>query len=187
MEHKSIAHSSNKIIDIYDNAFTFAEMDRFSEYINKAWYKIDGADNQAMPLEMQTYSPFQQEDVNNMEFYQTKTFKELNAKYKLFDMNIMKIRVNLTTPSERNRIHVDALSNSGGLTLMYYANPKWELDWGGHTLFMNDNISDAEYTCICKPSRVIVFDGTIPHMIMTPSSLCPTYRTTFVIQYQYRK
>ena len=178
-------HSSGKIIDIYDNVFSFAEMDRFQEYINNANFRIDGADNEAIPLEMQTYSKFTHDDCNAMEFYQTNAYKKLNDKYEFYNMNCKQIRVNLTTPAEKNRLHVDALT--GGLTLMYYANKKWELDWGGHTLFMNDVMGDAEFTCICKPNRLIVFDGTIPHMIMTPSNLCPTYRTTFVIQYVVKK
>ena len=49
---------------------------------------------------------------------------------------------------------------------------------------MDDLLQEAEYTCIYKPGRVVIFDGTIPHMIMNESSLCPDYRLTFAIQWR---
>ena len=92
----------------------------------------------------------------------------------------MQCRINLSAPHQKNRIHTD----EDALTLVYYVNPKWDFTWGGHTLFMDDLLQEAEYTCIYKPGRVVIFDGTIPHMIMNESSLCPDYRLTFAIQWK---
>lgn len=176
-------HSSGKTLDVYDNIFSYEEVESFARFIKNSQFRIDGNDTYDMPLEMQTYSPYNHQDVWNMGFYNTEAYKCIHKRYNLDNMDCASIRINLTTPSERNRVHID----SRGLTLLYYANPVWEIDWGGHTLFMNDTMTDAEYTCLCKPSRLIVFDGTIPHMILTPSSLCPTYRTSFAIQYRHRQ
>ena len=176
---KTPKHSSNKILDVYDNIFTYAEINRLADFISNSFFKIDGTDRYSIPLEMQTYSPYSEEDVLNMGFYNTNAFKHLSEKYQLQEMTCVRRRVNLTTPSEKNRPHIDA----NGLSLLYYANPVWEVAWGGHTLFMNDLLTDAEYTCLCRPNRLIVFDGTIPHMILTPSNLCPTFRTSFILQY----
>lgn len=177
---KTVVHSRGKVIDVYDGLFSHHEQIQFSDFIKKSFFKIDGYDQNALPLEMQLHSQYSFEDTLSMGFTSHPAYFALDEKYGLSGMEIVQSRVNLTTPSEKNRVHTD----NTGITILYYANMEWDTSWGGHTLFMDDSLQDAEFTCLYKSGRVIVFDGSIPHMIMTPSNICPTYRTTFAIQYR---
>ena len=61
-------------------------------------------------------------------------------------------------------------------SFLYYANMKWDLEWGGDTLFLNDDRQTISNTVQCKPNRVVIFDATIPHLIRPTTIIAPPYR-----------
>nr|BAR30208.1 prolyl hydroxylase homologue [uncultured Mediterranean phage uvMED] len=177
---KEVKHSTGKIIDVYDDLFSYRDVLGYWKFITRSLYMIDEPDNFAMPLELKFYSLYSWDDTKLLGFTNHPSFLKLDEKYNFSQYQLVQCRINLSTPHQKNRIHTD----EDGLTLVYYVNPKWDFTWGGHTLFMDDLLQEAEYTCIYKPGRVVIFDGTIPHMIMNESSLCPDYRLTFAIQWR---
>lgn len=178
--YKTIDFGNNKSVDIYDGLFTFAEMSGWYNFIKNSLFRVDGMDNDNYKSYAdQVYSSYSMEDLENMGLLDSEGFKFINNKYKLLDKEIQNIRVNLGTPAEKNVVHTDSMH---GKTFLLYMNLEWELEWGGHTLFMDEKLTDAKCTCLYKTGRAVVFDGSIPHMIMTPSVFCPTNRYTFVIQ-----
>jgi hypothetical protein len=180
LEVKSIDFGNNKSVDIYDGLFTFAEMSGWFTFIQNSLYRVDGKDSEHYrPYADQVFSRYSMDDLKRMGMLESEGFQFINKKYGLIDKEIQTIRVNLSTPAEKNIVHTDTLQ---GKTFIFYANLDWQLEWGGHTLFMDEKLTDAKCTCLYKPGRVVVFDGAIPHMIMTPTVLCPTNRYTFVIQ-----
>lgn len=62
--------------------------------------------------------------------------------------------------------HIDAHFKS--LTFLYYANTKWDIDWGGETLFY-DSHKNIAFASALRPNRAIVFDARILHMAKVPS------------------
>ena len=56
-------------------------------------------------------------------------------------------------------VHIDNTTP----TVIYYANPKWEIDWGGETFILDEN-SDIKKAIFTKPGRIIIFDGNTTHM-----------------------
>jgi len=179
MKRVKIPTSSGKLLEVYDDCFTYNERADWYKFIKNSFFKSDGFDHDYDGTnKMQFYSSYSLEDVANMGFLQSTNFKKINEEYKLLDRGIKQCRVNLSPPSEYATIHTDR----NGLTLLYYANLEWDLNWSGHTLFMDDNLSEAEYTCLYKPGRVVLFDGSIPHMILSISSVVKTHRYSFAIQ-----
>ncbi|MDJ0626709.1 MAG: 2OG-Fe(II) oxygenase [Rhodobacter sp.] len=64
---------------------------------------------------------------------------------------------------------------------LYYANPEWNVDWGGETTFFDDD-GDA-IACIAPvPGRIIVLDGRIQHRAGMPSRSCPRRRYTISLR-----
>jgi hypothetical protein len=51
-----------------------------------------------------------------------------------------------------------------GLTIMYYLNESWNLDFGGETVFYNEQNDEIQKSVIPKPGRVLFFDGNITHV-----------------------
>lgn len=177
MDYKEIIINNNKKIHIYDNLFTYQERLAFMEFLQRSFFKVNGTDYDYR--DNQCYSAYTAQDLHMMNFLQTDGFKKLNEKYHLEGRDIKQIRVNFSTVAEKNRVHEDTTP----ITLLYYANTTWELDWGGHTFFLSEDLKDILYTCEYKPGRVVVFNGTIPHMIMAPSILALKSRFSVGIQY----
>jgi len=172
---------AKKLIDLHDDLFSHFEKTMFFQFIKNSFYKPSGSDNSSIYGNIeQLYSQYTTHDATEMGFLESPQVIKLFKNYELNKYTLKQIRVNLTTNSEKNLIHTDCK----GLTFLYYANLDWKLEWGGHTLFMDGNLENVEFVSLYKPGRIVVFDGTIPHMIMTPSNLCPTNRYTFVMQFE---
>lgn len=78
-----------------------------------------------------------------------------------------------------NRYHADNHTiDSSSLSLLYYANSKWDLEWDGGTVFRTDDLSEVEYLSDYKPGRIVLFDSSIPHKIYASSYNSHPYRFT---------
>lgn len=76
-----------------------------------------------------------------------------------------------------NRYHADNHTiDSSFLSLLYYANSKWDLEWDGGTVFRTDDLSEVEYLSDYKPGRMVLFDSSIPHKIYASSYNSHPYR-----------
>jgi hypothetical protein len=186
MNKRTINFPNNKLLAIYDDSLSFNDRYKFFNYIKNSIYRIGGNDgsgqDQADQIQ-QIYSVFNPSDIEKMGLVDTEIFKEIAETHDLSNRELKLIRVNFSPPSERNFIHCDA----AGVTVLYYASISWKLEWGGHTLFMDDLLDEALYTCIYRPGRFVVFDGTIPHMIMTPTVMATQYRYSLALQFGEKK
>lgn len=72
-------------------------------------------------------------------------------------------------------IHID--SYASGLTMLYYPNLSWDLDWGGETLFFDKN-KEIGFATIYKPNRAVFFDQRILHTARPPTVLTRSARFT---------
>ena len=167
------------MIEIYDEKFTYDQKVRFLQFAQNSLFRPLGSDAGIHGAEVQMFSHFSDEDNKALGIVNHPFFAELTDKYSLHKRKIKQSRINLTTPAEKNRIHTDGV----GITLLYYLNVEWDIEWGGHTLIMDKDCKEVEKTILYVPGRLVVFDGVLPHMIMTPSNLCPTARYTYAIQY----
>jgi len=79
--------------------------------------------------------------------------------------------------------HRDSPEDSKNVTILYYANPIWERDWGGETIFYNDD-NDAAMAVSPRPGRVVVSRSAILHRATGPTRGC--YDERFTIVYQLR-
>ena len=74
-------------------------------------------------------------------------------------------------------VHRDCSEEESHVTVLYYANLHWEPDWGGETIFFNDNY-DAELVVSVRPGRVVVSRGAILHRGTVPTRSCYEERLT---------
>lgn len=180
---KQYVTKSGKFIDVYDDVFDYNDIFTFYMKMVQSKFLCTGSDGKGFTNRNgQIFAQYDHADLLDIGFLSNDAMKSFYDKYDLYGRNLKQVRVNLSTPAEYNNIHTD----QDGVTLLYYANTEWNVDWGGHTLFMNENLSDAEMTCLYKTGRVVVFDGSIPHMIMTPSIACPVNRFTLAFQFASR-
>jgi Rps23 Pro-64 3,4-dihydroxylase Tpa1-like proline 4-hydroxylase len=100
----------------------------------------------------------------------TDTINELG-----FNKEIERVYINMGTPDTVFMEHVD--SSVSGITMLYYPNQKWDLSWGGETLFF-DKTGDIAFASLAKPNRAIFFDPRILHTARPPTKAAKTARYT---------
>jgi hypothetical protein len=178
-----IKDETGNFIHVYDDCFSFHELDKFYKFARGSYYQVTGFDQTKQKDrdvdEIQIFSKFSDEDVENMGVTKTQAHKFFREEYNLDELHIAQRRVNLSMPFEKNRLHTDCV----GITILCYLNTKWEPDWGGHTMFMEDNIQEVKHVAAFKPFRCVVFTASLPHMIMAPTATCPAGRYSLALQY----
>lgn len=182
MIRKTIQLTNQKTLNVYDNLFSYDERLHLIKIISQSLFRVNGSDafyNVRTDSVPQIFSSYSEQDLDYIGILKTNAFKILHEDHGLLNKQIKQVRINLSPPSERNLVHTD----QAGLTFLYYPNLEWPIEWGGHTMFLNEQLNEVEYTCLNSPGRVVVFDGTIPHMILTPTMMALTHRYSFAIQF----
>lgn len=179
---RNIQTSSGKNIKIYDDIFTMAQRQGFYSFCKNSFYKIDGRDSDIIEHQsnLSIVARYTEEDIRSMRFFDFITDKDLidvGSNYKLDSAS-----VNLSTPADLYHVHTDTHTREG-VTILYYVNMRWPIDWAGETIFLNDNGDDYEYVSAYKPGRVLMFDATIPHVIRPPVMKADTLRMTFAMRF----
>ena len=93
--------------------------------------------------------------------------------------------MNLATTSDFDTIHIDDNHLEKPKTALYYPHPDWNIHWGGHTFFFNENLDSIEYTAAYKPGRLVIFDGSIPHCGSPPFASAQDKRYVVTCKFQY--
>ena len=183
---KKITTSSGKEIFIYDDLYDLTERSYFYSFALNSKYSPLGADTKFLEhrKDFNLTSNFTEDDLFGLKFWASKSSKQLEKHF--LGMRIDNVRINLSTLSDNNRIHVDNTLHKAAYcrTLLYYFNMEWKIEWGGGLLITDDNMKEIEATISYVPGRVIILDGTIPHCISAPTNLAPSYRFSLAIQYE---
>jgi SM-20-related protein len=81
--------------------------------------------------------------------------------------------------------HTDCPPGAGELTALWFIAPEWNAEWGGETLFF-DSSMDAQVAVSPRPGRLVLFDGSLPHVGRPPNRICyaPRYTLAYKLQPQ---
>jgi len=89
--------------------------------------------------------------------------------------------VNCSIYGDSYYIHRDCLAHERHVTALYYANLEWQPDWGGETIYYNDN-EDAEFAITPRPGRLVVARGALLHRGNVPNRNC--YEERYTLAYK---
>jgi SM-20-related protein len=78
-------------------------------------------------------------------------------------------------------LHTDSVSPRS-FTSIYYPHERWSPNWGGETVFFNQEETDIVASIYPKPNRLLIFQGTIPHVARGVSRTCPVLRITLMFK-----
>ncbi len=73
--------------------------------------------------------------------------------------------------------HRDCSPHRNHVTILYYVNLNWQIDWGGETIFYDDN-NEAQLAVAPKPGRMVISRGAILHRGTVPTRACHEERYT---------
>jgi Rps23 Pro-64 3,4-dihydroxylase Tpa1-like proline 4-hydroxylase len=91
--------------------------------------------------------------------------------------------INLGIHSDIHKIHVDDFVSKKSITCLIYLNRNWDCDWGGETIFYDDERKDIKFISPYIPGRIIIFDGSIPHSAKPQHFNAPPYRFTLALKF----
>lgn len=93
---------------------------------------------------------------------------------------LIRVYANGQTHGQCGTIHVDTLSPDSPpgkfFTFLYYANSKWDIEWGGHTMMILPGMQ--VFSRYPEPNSAILFDSTFPHCGLEPTVWNPGMRVT---------
>jgi len=85
--------------------------------------------------------------------------------------------VNSSVYGDSYYTHRDCSAHRKHVTVLYYVNLDWHTDWGGETIFFDDDY-DARLVVTPRAGRVVVARGAILHRGTVPTSSCREKRYT---------
>jgi Rps23 Pro-64 3,4-dihydroxylase Tpa1-like proline 4-hydroxylase len=173
--------STGENLWIYDNVFTQDELEFFKMFAQNSHYTL-GAKSNYSHESSSTFFTCELNEVDLLRFglYQSPNLNEINKH--LENKIRRKTWILHSSHLSKHFFHVDKLKTQKSITFLFYVNTKWDVDWGGETLFCNSH-GEVELAVSCKPNRVVVYDSHIPHKPSTVSHDATPHRFTFVSQF----
>jgi hypothetical protein len=89
--------------------------------------------------------------------------------------------VNCSVHGDGYYMHRDCEPADRHVTALYYANPQWHPDWGGETIYYNDD-EDAELAVLPRLGRLVIARGAILHRGTVPTRIC--YEERYTLAYK---
>ena len=89
--------------------------------------------------------------------------------------------VNCSVYGDSYYLHRDCHPHEQHVTALYYANPEWQPDWGGETIYYNDE-EDAELAISPRRGRLVVARGAVLHRGSVPARNC--YEERYTLAYK---
>ena len=181
MAYIDINDDRRKQIHIFDDVFEFAHRDKIYKYVANSLYKVGEYDGSLLENRKSSTltSIYYGKDLSELGFFNLP--KEITDKVDLSKWKIVSSYVNLCRPDDCFHVHTD--HHDKMMTLLYYVNLNWHIEWGGDTYFLKEDDLTIDYVSQFRPGRVVIFDGTIPHLIRPSTRLAPENRFTLAIKY----
>jgi hypothetical protein len=89
--------------------------------------------------------------------------------------------VNCSAYGDAYYLHRDCAAHERHVTALYYANLEWQPDWGGETIYYNDE-EDAELVVSPRPGRLVIARGALLHRGNVPTRSC--YEERYTLAYK---
>ncbi len=85
--------------------------------------------------------------------------------------------INANISKTSPHFHPDSFKK-GSLSMLYYANVKWDLSWDGYTVWASDDLKNIEHVEFPEPGKIVIFDSSIPHKPTAAGPEAPSFRYT---------
>jgi len=89
--------------------------------------------------------------------------------------------VNCSVYGDSYYAHRDCAAQERHVTALYYANLEWHPDWGGETVYYNDQ-EDAELVVMPRRGRLVIARGAVLHRGNVPARIC--YEERYTLAYK---
>lgn len=166
---------SGREIFVCDNMIALETMNRIGALVKTLVYRRKEKSRPGVPG-LAAISEIAAAQISNNVFLQNlrRITEDLFPGEQLLDLRAY---VNSSIYGDSYYVHRDCPENESHVTALYYANLEWQTDWGGETIYYNDDY-DAELVVSPRPGRVVVARGAILHRGTVPTRTCYEERLT---------
>jgi hypothetical protein len=186
---KNIDIDDQRKIIMVDDLFTFSEISGiYASAINHKYSIYNSSEAEVQNLTNKRLGcPLEQNDYILENIFSGDRLDLLKDLSPQDTYNHWRSYLNLGIHSDTHLIHVDEFSKSKGITLLYYVNRNWSSDWGGETLFYDDQRKEIIHCCSFVPGRIVIFDSSIPHSAKSQNHDAPPFRITLASKFIQEK
>lgn len=90
--------------------------------------------------------------------------------------------VNASVYGDSYYIHRDCSAHRQHVTVLYYVNLEWQADWGGETIFYDDDY-EPQLVVGPKAGRMVISRGAVLHRGTVPTRACHEERYTIAYKF----
>jgi len=170
---------------VYDNVLGLSNRQALLFFLSNSLFKPIGIDIPDVNFKHHTsmMSCYSREDLRNCKFLDYLP-EEIQKEYSdnLDIGSLENCNLNLITPSDRFHVHADS-STGAKITVLYYPTSKWDVEFGGDSIFLDSKAKDIEFYCQYKTDRLVIFDSNIPHVARPSTWLAPYYRLSLAMKF----
>ena len=167
-------------IYVVDNVLNYSEQEALLNFCKNSLYTLGHSASSVSHYDLTRFiSNLTEEELSRTNL--DRAFISLCEQYYGRKVKIDRSYINVYFPYTPTGVHTDDNDNNA-ISFLVYANPQWDLDWGGETQFFTDDLESVKESVIPKGGRAILFDSKIPHSARSPSVLCPIPRFTLTIK-----
>ncbi len=164
-------------IDVYDNFFPTEVQKDIWYLLQRPRWSPHGGEIAHNPDSKKTKF-WHMDNLEKEDFFNTFLYdlicKNLNINY-----NIARIYANGQNGGQSGNYHID----DGDITFLYYPNPEWKVEWGGHLVFLNKEETETNKIVSYKPNRAVIFPSEIPHAVDGISRFYPLVRMSLAYKF----
>ena len=169
---------SNKSIEIFDNVYGYQKQIQLIKWILRQNFTFNIANDAVLTDQKSNINLSSKVDWTRDDYIQRFELETIEPVYeKIKNKNLTRCWINASTSNHVPRYHPDNFTDNS-ITILYYVNLKWDIDWDGQTIFRSDDMKEIEYVNDFVPGRLCMFDSSIPHKGTIPNSQAPVFRFT---------
>lgn len=177
-------NSENIFINVEDNLVNFCQQEYLFGFCKNSKYSF-GHSSSSNSADMSRFVCYlTEEEFGSLELHTI--VNDIAEKYDLGDLEIIRSYINVYNMSTYLSCHTDD-QEEDSITFLYYANPTWEVDWGGETVFYDSHKQEIVKSVLPKPGRIVFFNSTIPHASRPSTINALQQKFTIAIKARKRK
>jgi SM-20-related protein len=95
---------------------------------------------------------------------------------------LLRVYANAHTFGVEGFVHRDSQNRKNDWTSVYFAHPKWNINWGGELIFLHDTKDEIIQAVYPRPGRLVIFPGALRHCARSVSRECAELRVSIVFK-----
>lgn len=176
---KPLGQTTFDKIKIIDNVFSLEEIENINHYLQKPCWRFGQISCTTAKLAKQR--KFWMMHLSEEKYFNTYLF-EIVTDIIEKKCSLEQVYANGQTYGQDGYWHQDS-NEPNAYTFLYYANPEWNIDWDGDTIFL-DQKTKQTYHVTPKPNTAILFPANIIHRAESPSREFYDLRITVAFKFR---